>query len=663
MVFFILRYLIIARTLVRMYILDVIPLSQLLPQDHLSYFSAKDVSVGALVSVPLRNKEVLALVVAKKSALEMKSLLRNASFQMRNISQIHQNQVFSPAFLTMVHEIADIYLCNVSAVIQSMCPKAIITHASDITIPNQLPQATEISPELCILQQKHDDRIRYYKTRAREVLGKKQSLIIICPTVIEAQNIYTAVTKGIEERSYLVHGKLRSGTLVSLVQNLYASPEGAIIIGTYSALALFPADISEYIIHQSSSPYYQKEVTKPHLDIRKVVERLAHHMRSRCTYADTMVDIQSWHRLNVGQMNAIEPSSLKIFDTKKLTLLRYSVGTTEQSEADRIKELRHDKQGFHPLHHESYAAIQEAVRKQEKIFVYAPKKGQAPHMVCAECGNLAVSTHSGQPFSLFIQRNQATQQQEPVYVCVKTGEKVPAFDRCQFCSGVSLVRMGIGTAQLADMLATDFPHAQVVCYDALHMKTTKARNEFLKHYQGNAPLIIVGTSKAVFEIEKVDVSVVTSFAPVLASMSYDSEEQVLYLLTTILEKTRGTTYLQDRKDLLSHVEVLETGMLQNFIQKELAERKQYHLPPFQTLVEIIIPIKKNTLKRSYYQYEKIFKSFDPSISVSPGATKQEANITVYIKFDTHNWVVSKPYAMLRALLSELNAHQTVYIHQ
>jgi len=657
-----LRYLIIARTLVSMYILDVIPLSQLLPQDHLSYFSAKDVALGSLVSVPLRNKEVPALVVAKRSAMEMKSLLRNSSFQIRNISKIHRTQIFSEAFLSMASEISDLYLCSMSSLIQSLCPKAMIKNFSEISIPKQDFSSKEVVPELYILQQKNDDRMRYYKTKAREALGKKQSLIIICPTVIEAQKVFSLVTKGIEERSYLVHGKLRSSALMTLINTLYSSDEGSIVIGTYSALALFPKNISEYIIHQSSSPYYQRDVAQPYVDIRKVVERLAYHMHSNCTYADSMVDLKSWSREQKGEMHAIDPCSQKMFDTKKISLLRYSIGPSKQTESERIKELRHVKQGFHPLHHESYTAIKEAVSHQKKVFVYAPKKGQAPHMVCSECGNLAVSPQSGKPYSLFIQKNQVTQKQELVYVCVKTGEKIQAFDTCQFCKGVSLVRMGIGTSQLADLLAIDFPHAQVICYDAMEMKTTKDRNEYIKHYQGNAPLIIVGTSKAVFEIDEVDISVVTSFASLLSSVSYDTEEQLIYLLTTIAEKTKETTYIQDRKDLLTHVDIIETGMLQDFVKRELKERKKYNLPPFQTLVEISIPIKKNTLKRSFFQYEKLFNVFDPSISVGPGTTKQEALITIYIKFEPKHWGSSKQYLMLREVVSELGAQKKVHIH-
>ena len=40
-----------------MKIIDVIPIAKGIPQEKLSYFTSKDVSIGALVSVPVRKKK------------------------------------------------------------------------------------------------------------------------------------------------------------------------------------------------------------------------------------------------------------------------------------------------------------------------------------------------------------------------------------------------------------------------------------------------------------------------------------------------------------------------------------------------------------------------------------------------------------------------------
>ena len=65
------------------YIVSVYPLSRGAGKDQLTYFTAKRVSPGALVSVPIRNKTTDAIVVSVRSAHISKSELKAASFSIK----------------------------------------------------------------------------------------------------------------------------------------------------------------------------------------------------------------------------------------------------------------------------------------------------------------------------------------------------------------------------------------------------------------------------------------------------------------------------------------------------------------------------------------------------------------------------------------------------
>ena len=65
-----------------MKIIDVIPIAKGIPQEKLSYFTSKDVSVGALVSVPVIKKNIPAIVSAVSDAKESKISLKDSSFTM-----------------------------------------------------------------------------------------------------------------------------------------------------------------------------------------------------------------------------------------------------------------------------------------------------------------------------------------------------------------------------------------------------------------------------------------------------------------------------------------------------------------------------------------------------------------------------------------------------
>ena len=63
-----------------MKILEVIPIARGINSDTLSYFSGTDVTVGSIVSVPLRKKNIPALVIGLKDAEESKTEIRKSSF-------------------------------------------------------------------------------------------------------------------------------------------------------------------------------------------------------------------------------------------------------------------------------------------------------------------------------------------------------------------------------------------------------------------------------------------------------------------------------------------------------------------------------------------------------------------------------------------------------
>ena len=82
-----------------MKIIDIIPIAKGIPQEKLSYFTSKDVSVGALVSVPIRKKEIPAMVSAVSDAKESKTSLKNSDFSIKPIKSVISAIFITPEFL------------------------------------------------------------------------------------------------------------------------------------------------------------------------------------------------------------------------------------------------------------------------------------------------------------------------------------------------------------------------------------------------------------------------------------------------------------------------------------------------------------------------------------------------------------------------------------
>ena len=66
-----------------MYVIEIIPISRAIGINTLSYFTTKDIPVGAIVDVPLRKKIVHGIVISVRKAEEMKSEIKNADFALK----------------------------------------------------------------------------------------------------------------------------------------------------------------------------------------------------------------------------------------------------------------------------------------------------------------------------------------------------------------------------------------------------------------------------------------------------------------------------------------------------------------------------------------------------------------------------------------------------
>ena len=71
-----------------MHILEVIPLQKGIPRDSLSYFSLKEIPLGALVEIPLHSKTISGIVIGKTDARDMKASIRSGTFSLKPVGAI-----------------------------------------------------------------------------------------------------------------------------------------------------------------------------------------------------------------------------------------------------------------------------------------------------------------------------------------------------------------------------------------------------------------------------------------------------------------------------------------------------------------------------------------------------------------------------------------------
>jgi primosomal protein N' (replication factor Y) len=618
-----------------MQILHVTPIARSITTEVLTYFSVKAVEPGTIVTVPLRKQKIKALVVSGTEVTNMKILLKSSSYQIRNIHEIHDEQVFSPHFLNTCNIIKDFYATNTGKLINLISPSFILKNMGSFNRPKDILVKKELG--ISLMQKNYSDRVSYYKTLLREKMLREESLHIICPTQQNATDLFNELEKNNENTVHVLHSKITKKKTKETFETLHNKEKSSCLISTPGYIDTYLYKKSVIIIENENSEFY-RPVAKPFIDMREFIIEYAKQLGIECVIATSVLRPESWYRFTKNTANTIEPLNKKIFKSHEVIINnQHQRKPGKQTDLQRIQELD-DAKSFSCISRDSIESIKIALKNNERIFIFSHKKSLAPSIICKHCGNMARSSESGFPYSLYIKQNHQTKIKERIFICQNSGEKIPAFDVCQFCDGHHLITFGIGTERIYEELCELFPDTQIQILDANSAKTKKSLTSIVEnHAKSTLGSILVGTQKALPYIKGTDTSIITSLDSYFMRMSHNTLPQVISLVKEITEKTSHPVIIQSRNILESYLPILKNGLFSEYIDNELEERKKFNYPPFSTLIVIKRYTKKEFVKKNYYALNNLLDYFNPQILIQPGNKRDFVELVCVIQLDIKEW--------------------------
>ncbi|MEK7115417.1 MAG: hypothetical protein AAB862_00520, partial [Patescibacteria group bacterium] len=108
-----------------MRIIDVIPFVKGSGKETLSYFSAKDIASGNIVTIPLRGRTVVGLVVGSQDALGHKSALRSSAYRLKKVTSVAGENILSKAFIETAYLSAEFYVTSAGEIIAQTVPRLV----------------------------------------------------------------------------------------------------------------------------------------------------------------------------------------------------------------------------------------------------------------------------------------------------------------------------------------------------------------------------------------------------------------------------------------------------------------------------------------------------------------------------------------------------------
>jgi primosomal protein N' len=618
-----------------MKILTVIPIGKGIPRDELSYFSAREVPFGTLVTVPFGGRKIKGVVADARDVRDLKSSIKQESYALKNISEIHTDTKLPYGVFEAAQTTARFFSQRIGAVLETVLPKVLFEYylgnAGNRGHGNRIGEKKSAS-DVAAMQIPFAERILAYKTMIRENLAQGKSTMIVCSTISETERFCHFLKTGIEDRIIALHSKKTKLHFKKSFARILNDANPCIVIATPPFASLERNDWREIIIERASANSYRYEFG-PVFDLRYFVEHQARACGARLVFADTLLPTEIRFRISTKEIYELRatwhiarPEHFQIADQKPKEL--------DPTPKQVARDFSDTKKPFRSLSDEAMRMISSAEAGSRTLLV-ASRKGLAPLTVCSDCGTIVSCPNCETPLVLHRTKPKSNESGASgrTYLCHHCGFQTPPTDFCAHCFGSRLATIGISTERIRDDILEKIPEARISILeregDESISKTLASWNE-----QGG---ILITTPSLLSAIDSAEFGCVVSLDALLSLPTYTSGETSLATLLQFLEKIKTEAIIQTRNADHSVIRTIASENLFEFMQEELALRKQFNYPPSKVLVKISVEVSSMQTQDAARSFETMFQPYDPDVMIKRSKKLNFITITAILKIDLTLW--------------------------
>ena len=612
-----------------MKIVTVIPLRKGTWSEDLTYFSAKEIQNGSIVTVPLRKKNILGLVISVEDASEAKINIKDFSFNLKKVIDVKTDSIFRREYLDSALEVGKYFSINKNTAVTSLIPNILIEHYDKIALSikerpeleNSTNAPVKIKAEKLLLQLPFTDRISIYKTLIRENFALKKSVFIVLPTEQDTKIFFEALSRGIEQFTYTVHSGYTTKKAMALIKDIANSTHPLLILGTAPYLSIPRPDLGVIILeHESSSVY--KTASRPQIDLRTFVEVFAAKIYAKFISSDTLLRFETISRRDSENLQPMHPLSFRIDFRGEI-----NIESTNRENTDKK---------FTVLSEATIAEIQKTIEFGKNVFIFSLRKGLATMTVCRDCSTMLACKTCGAPVVLYNSRDG----KKRMLICNRCKVELDADTNCETCGSWNLAPLGIGTDTVYEYLKERLESkTKIFKLDKESAKSAKGAEEIITEFESSKGAILIGTEMAFFYLEnKVELSVVASFDSLWSIPNFKMSEKILQLIISILEKTENKLIIQTKNDTDNALLAIKNGYLLSFVREEIDERKKLEYPPFKRFIKLTYLGNKSETQKLKEFLADFFADFNPEIFSGFHAKLKDKYVTnTLIKIAPENW--------------------------
>ncbi len=430
-----------------------------------------------------------------------------------------------------------------------------------------------------------------------EQLDAGKQVLYLLPEIALTTQLIVRLQKHFGEKVLVYHSRFNENERVEVWQAVLKN-KPLVVIGARSAMFLPFGPLGLVIIDEEHDPSFKQHEPAPRYNAREGTIWLAKLHGAKTLMGSATPSVETFQLAQQGRYG--------------LAILTERYGGTllpEITVVD-IKELarkRLMKSHFSP---QLIGRIESALEAKEQVILFQNRRGFAPSIECQSCGHIPHCVRCDVSLTYHKHSNQLR-----CHYCGWTSAP-PA--QCEACGSTELKMRGFGTEKIEEELALIFPAAKIARMDLDTTRGKYSLQNLVNDFESHRIDILVGTQMVTKGLDFGNVSLVGILhADQLMNFpDFRASERSFQLMAQVAGRAgrrekRGEVIIQTYNPMHPIIQFVITHDYASMYRSELAERNQFHYPPYHRLVRLSLKSKDHVLldNGAHYLAEKLREQF------------------------------------------------------
>ena len=419
----------------------------------------------------------------------------------------------------------------------------------------------------------------------RQALEQKKQVLYLLPEIALTVQIMQRLQHVFGNRLGIYHSKYSDAERVEIWQKQLSRHPYDVILGARSAVLLPFQNLGLVIIDEEHETSYKQQDPAPRYHARSAAIVLAQMFGAKTLLGTATPSLESYYNAKTEKYGLVTLQE------------RYKGIELPEIQIVDIQDLQRRKMMnglFSPL---LLAKTREALERGEQVILFQNRRGYAPMIECKQCGWVPHCQHCDVSLTFHRNFNQLT--------CHYCGFTYQVPTECPACGCKELRTKGYGTEKIEAEVQDIFPEARIARMDLDTTHSRQAYERIICDFSAGRTNILIGTqmvSKGL-DFDKVSVVGILNADSMLNYPDFRAYEHAFMMMAQVSGRAgrkgkRGLVILQTKSPGLPILDQVVRNDYPAFYQSLIAERQQFHYPPYYRLVYVYLKHRQDALVES-----------------------------------------------------------------